>query len=260
MYDLLPIRQEDFFVNARGWFEGWLSLVTRHADLLVCDSQDVARDLRAWLDENPPERLDHPAIDWMRLGYDLNSSASFPELLRARARGARRVLVVGTIEPRKGVEVVLDAADVLHSRGEDVAFVFVGRAGWALPSILGRLEELDRSSRAITWIQDATDEDLRLQYLSADLLVMASRGEGFGLPIVEALAHGVPVVARDLPVFRELLGDQDCYFRLDGELPDLILMRLKSTDPVRYNPDRLVTWRRTTEDLLAAMARRTLAK
>ena len=256
VYDLLPIRQEDFFVNARGWFEGWLSLVTRHADLLVCDSQDVARDLRAWLDENPPDRLDQPVIDWMRLGYDLNSSASFPELLRTRSRGSRRVLVVGTIEPRKGVEVVLDAAEALHARGEAVEFVFVGRAGWALPSILGRLDELQRSSRPITWIQDATDEELRLQYLTADLLVMASRGEGFGLPIVEALAHGVPVVARDLPVFRELLGDQDCYFRLDGELPELILRRLRSTDPIQYNPDRLVTWRRTTEDLLVAMERR----
>jgi hypothetical protein len=103
VYDLLPIRQEDFFVNARAWFEGWLSLVTRHADLLMCDSQDVARDLQVWLDENPPERLDHPAIDWMRLGYDLNSSAPFPEMLRTRARGTRRVLVVGTIEPRRGL-------------------------------------------------------------------------------------------------------------------------------------------------------------
>ena len=66
---------------------------------------------------------------------------------------------------------------------------------------------LHRSARPLTWLRDASDEELRLEYLEADLLVMASRGEGFGLPIVEALAHGTPVVARDLPVFRELLGD-----------------------------------------------------
>lgn len=255
VYDLLPARLEDFFADAREWFVGWLDMVTTHADLLVCDSEDAARDLRAWIDENPLNRVNQPEVTWMRLGYDLNRSAEFPQSLRRRPRGGRRVLIVGTIEPRKGVEVILDAAESLWRRGEDLEFVFVGNPGWAMPSIIDRLQDLHDSEKPLTWIVGASDDELRLQYLDADLLVMASRGEGFGLPIVEALAHGVPVVARDLPVFRELLGDEGSYFRLDADLADAILRRIRSSDPIAFVPDRLVTWGETAQDLLSALQR-----
>ncbi|MEI6621403.1 MAG: glycosyltransferase family 1 protein [Actinomycetes bacterium] len=252
--DLLPVHLEDFFVDSAWWFEDWLRMVTKYANVLVADSQDAANGLQSWLDTNPPDRPDKPVITWIRLGYDMGYTQGYMESLRNRPRGHRRVLVVGTIEPRKGVEVVMNAAETLWSRGEDVEFVLVGKPGWAMPSIINRLQALHDSDKPLTWLKDASDEELRLQYLSADLLVMASRGEGFGLPIVEALAHGVPVVARDLPVFRELLGDQDCYFRLDAQLPDVILRRLRSPDPICYVPERLVTWRDTTLDLMRAIS------
>jgi glycosyltransferase involved in cell wall biosynthesis len=158
--------------------------------------------------------------------------------------------MVGTIEPRKGVEVMLDAAEAIWARGHGVEFVVVGRPGWALPSLLSRLEEVADADRGLTWLRAASDEDLTREYERADLLIMPSRGEGFGLPIVEALAHGVPVIARDIPVFRELLGDTDSYFSRDADLADAILRRLADPAPAAHAPGRLVTWRETARELL----------
>lgn len=124
-----------------------------------------------------------------------------------------------------------------------------------MPTVIERLERLSGSGAPLTWVQEATDDDLQWEYLNSDLLVMASRGEGFGLPVVEAISHGLPVLARDLPVFRELLGDEGDYFRLDSELPAAILKRLHSTDPVRFDADRLVTWAESAKEVLGAIGR-----
>jgi glycosyltransferase involved in cell wall biosynthesis len=255
VHDLLPIHLPESFPDAQEWFREWLTVVTTRADLLVCDSEATADDLRAWLVENPPDRPDAPMVTHMRLGYDLSRSVPHPLTLRTRRRGCRRVLCVGTIEPRKGVESILEAAESLWRRGEDVEFVLVGRPGWADRELIDRLVVLHRSPRPLTWLRDASDEELRLEYLNADLLVMASRGEGFGLPIVEALAHGTPVVARDLPVFRELLGDHASFFERDHDLADVLMSRLRSGAPIEYVAERLVPWRDTAADLLGAMRR-----
>lgn len=106
----------------------------------------------------------------------------------------------------------------------------------------------------LQWFRVVDDLQLRDHYLRADLLVATSRAEGFGLPIVEALAHGTPVLARDIPVFRELLGDQGTYFRHDAELADRILARLASAGPAVGVPERQVRWAQTAADLQAAVA------
>ena len=253
VHDLLPVRMPDFFPPfVEPWFETWLSYVAGSADLAVCVSQATEADFRQWLAEHGLEER-APRVTWLRNACDLGNSRLVTTELRQRARGSRRVLVVGTIEPRKGVDAVLDAAEALWAEGDDVDFVFVGRQGWAGSSTLLRLRAHAESSSPLTWLSNATDLDLQWEYLNADLLVMASRGEGFGLPIVEAVAHGVPVLARDLPVFREILGPDGDYFTLDGELPAAILERLSSPLPPTFVQDRLVTWSDTAQDLIGAL-------
>lgn len=248
VYDLLPITMPDFFLHAHEWFLPWLEMVCSRADLLVCDSQTVAEEVSAWAQE----RGYTPRVAAIRLGYDL-SGEPVPQWLRTRPRGRRSLLVVGTVEPRKGVDVVLDAAESLWALGEDVCVQFVGNPGWAPRTTRNRLAEMAATNERVSWLTGASDTELRVAYMHADLLVMASRGEGFGLPIVEALAHGVPVVARDLPVFRELLGPRAEYFRSDGALADAIRRQLHRRGPIAYLPDRLVTWRQSAADLLSAI-------
>jgi glycosyltransferase involved in cell wall biosynthesis len=72
----------------------------------------------------------------------------------------------------------------------------------------------------------ASDESLAELYASADGLIGASHGEGFGLPLIEALAHGTPVLARDLPVFHEIGGPLFDYF--DDDSPDALAARIEA--------------------------------
>jgi glycosyltransferase involved in cell wall biosynthesis len=253
VYDLLPLEMPEFFPPFVGpWFGRWLAAAAAHADLVVTDSDATSRALEAWLRDELPMG-DRPPVRRVRLAHEIGVPLPHPEAVASRRRGRSRVLFVGTIEPRKGIEVLLDAAQLLWDRGEAIEFRVVGRPGWASPALLNRLRSLADSGHPLIWLPDASDLDLQWEYLHADLLVMPSRGEGFGLPIVEAVAHGVPVVARDLSVFRELLGPDGDYFQRDVDLPDAILRRLASPAPPALVPDRWVTWRQAARDLLDAI-------
>lgn len=254
VYDLLPLDLPEFFPRGTDlWFSDWLRVFTSYADMLIGDSQSAAQSAWRWLVTNWGETAQLPQVGWIRLGHDLGNLESGQR--PPREPGPPRVLVVGTIEPRKGVEAVLDAAQELLSGGTEVEFTFVGRPGWALPELIDRLRDLATTQPLVRWLDDADDVELLAEYRRADLLVMASRGEGFGLPIVEALANGVDVLARDLPVFRELLGDYpENYFRTDAQLASAIRERLTDRQPQRYAADRLVTWRESAADMLANIA------
>ena len=104
----------------------------------------------------------------------------------------------------------------------------MGARGWIGEPTLQRLSQLDAGPQPLRWLAGASDEQLLECYRTADLLLAPSRAEGFGLPIVEAQALGVPVLARDIPVFREVGGDQASYFTGDASLPDAISAALSS--------------------------------
>jgi alpha-1,3-rhamnosyl/mannosyltransferase len=124
--------------------------------------------------------------------------------------GLRRpfILSVGTIEPRKNLQVLFEALQLLPA---SLQLGVVGRSGWDAPSILGKVDELDLAGRVIR-LGFVPDESLPRLMASAAAVIYPSRYEGFGLPVIEALATGTPVVASDLPVFREVGGTSAFYF------------------------------------------------
>ena len=77
----------------------------------------------------------------------------------------------------------------------------------------------------LTWLDNATDEQLFECYKSSEVLIAASYGEGFGLPLIEARNHGLSIIARDIPIFREVLNNHAQFFSSNNhlELADWLL-------------------------------------
>jgi len=218
IYDLLPVLLPHYFdAGTSERHEQWLSAVST-ADGAICISRDVADRYVAWLDTSLVERHRPLRIAWCHLGSDIENSIptrglpgdSMTVLNRIAARPG--FLIVGTIEPRKGYLQTLLAFEQLWSRGVDVNLVIVGRRGWMVDAIVERLAAHPRNGTHLFWLQDVSDEYLERLYAACSCLLAPSEGEGYGLPLVEAARHGKPVLARDLPVFREVAGGQARYF------------------------------------------------
>jgi alpha-1,2-rhamnosyltransferase len=121
-------------------------------------------------------------------------------------------LVVGTIEPRKDCGLILAAFERLWAEGSDAALMMFGRAGWRSYDLIDRLRSHPEYNKRLCWFEDGSDAELDFAYRHATALIFASRCEGFGLPLVEAMQYGLPVLASDIPVFREIGGDYPDFF------------------------------------------------
>ncbi len=123
------------------------------------------------------------------------------------------MLSVGTIEPRKNVAALLDAADGLRARFGDVMprLVIVGGYGWKAGEVRARLESGSRNG-TLVWLENLSDGDLGILYRNALFTVMPSHGEGWGLAVQESLALGVPCIASNAGATREAGLDLATYF------------------------------------------------
>jgi glycosyltransferase involved in cell wall biosynthesis len=128
-------------------------------------------------------------------------------------------LMVGTIEPRKGHEAVLTAFEALWAEGHQINLVIIGRKGWLVDALCRKLAGHEQLGKHLFWFEGASDEYLDLVYEKSSCLMAASEGEGFGLPLIEAAQRGLPIIARDIPVFREVAGTGAHYFCGEGAVP-----------------------------------------
>jgi glycosyltransferase involved in cell wall biosynthesis len=237
IHDILPVTHPEWFPgHVPPLFQAWLDTLAHLADGCVCVSAATAAELGRWWEgagrkeRQVPDRLprlavSHNGADIPGKGPaegDTPALADLAEPLQ-RALVAPFLLMVGTIEPRKGYGQVLGAMAHLWSEGEDLNLVIVGRDGWRNDSERDRAPVLDLVQRLRThpwfgkrlfWLQDADDQVLSFCYSRAVALLAASENEGFGLPLVEAALHGTPLIVRDIPVFREVVGDQAWFFRV----------------------------------------------
>lgn len=119
------------------------------------------------------------------------------------------ILFVGSMEPRKNLARLMDAVGQLP---EELAtrhpLVIVGPQGWRNAEILSSIEKHQSRVRRLPYV---SDDDLRLLYRDASMLVFPSHYEGFGLPLLEAMGSGTPIICSDLPVHREVCGDAAVY-------------------------------------------------
>ena len=159
---------------------------------VVCTPSGTVAEQVAWRLDVPRER-----IVVTPLGVDQEWQDACPPTpeLRAKLRLPQRYLLfVGATQPRKGLDVLLEA----HAAQPVLPpLVLAGPAGWGLPPT---------AATRVHTVGYLDEADLRSVVAGATALVLPSRDEGFGLPVLEAMATGVPVVCSDVPALREITG------------------------------------------------------
>jgi glycosyltransferase involved in cell wall biosynthesis len=275
VHDLLPVLRPEFFPpHADLTHAAWLDCVAAEADRLIGVSYAVRDDLAAWLAQRaaagkltrrPGQRLTalHHGAD-LELRTPVGGTQS-PVAQQLAARPS--FLMVGTIEPRKGHLQALDAFEQLWSAGVDVNLVIVGREGWkpladadrrTLPRIMERLRGSPELGRRLLWLDGIDDDTLQQVYLASTCLLFPSEGEGFGLPLIEAAHHGLPLLVRDLPVFREVAGAHAHYFSgmdgaaLAGAVREWLALHAEDRAPTPQGMTWM-TWQEQARALLALL-------
>ena len=138
---------------------------------------------------------------------------SFPCILNRTDHRNRctQLLAVGHLEPRKNYLTLLNAVARIKKRKRDVHLTVVGRDGGSKDAIEAAIHANDLTAD-ITLRSDVSNTELANLYRACDMVVFPSLYEGFGIPLIEAMAAHRPIITSDIGVFREITEDQGCYF------------------------------------------------
>jgi glycosyltransferase involved in cell wall biosynthesis len=188
----------------------WILSGLKKAELVACVSSSTREELvgreivpaqRAVVVHNGVDSVFSPACD---PAADRQATA----LIGAPVKGAVDVLHVGSTIPRKRIDVLLRTFASVHQAHRGARLIRVGGPFDGPQSDLIRQYDLAQSVLVLPFLDRRT---LAAVYRRATMLVLPSEGEGFGLPVIEAMACGTPVIASDLPALREVGGDAAVY-------------------------------------------------
>lgn len=259
VYDLLPINHPEFFFpGASETYHNWFDKITAF-DGAICISDSVAKELKSWIGQYVPDRLTKFNVEHFHLGADLAEykyaevSSEIDKLISG-LKNKTIFLVVSTVEPRKQHGEILKAFDMLWDQNENVSLIFVGKQGWMVDDLIKKMKNHPQLNKNFFWFSSIDDYQLKKIYAAADCLICASKGEGFGLPLIEAAQFKLPVIARDIPVFREVAGDSIFYFsggseQITNAVKEWILLKENNKIPNIENLQWL-TWSQSTEILV----------
>ena len=216
IYDLLPLTMPKAFpLGISELHSNWIDVAFSESRL-ICISNTVLKEcLELGTSRKIPTRgtsiiLGHNYVNHLKSMKSIEIDYSSTKRIR--------FLVVSTIEVRKSHQLILDAFEILWKQGLEIDLTFVGRAGWKVDELLLRMKNHHLLDQKFFWFSNLTDYELDREYQNSTVLINASLGEGFGLPIVEASAHGIPLILRDIPIFREVAGDDPWYFQTSDPL------------------------------------------
>ncbi|MFC1478339.1 glycosyltransferase family 4 protein [Candidatus Margulisiibacteriota bacterium] len=142
------------------------------------------------------------------------------------------VLFVGTFEKKKNIPCLLKAFDMVRqSEYNNLFLVLAGKDGWGCGDVYKTIDELQLEDHVIIK-KELADRELDQIYTGASIFVLPSVYEGFGLPVLEAMDHGVPVIASNAASLPEIVGDAGLLFESNNaeELAEKIIMLLKNND------------------------------
>lgn len=207
VYDLCFVKYPEYvhFANSASVLEKWLSYITSAADGIITDSRTVMEEVRDWAESRRNANPD------LKYGYFYLGS-DFKRRNIKTEHSAFTFIAVSTIEPRKGYKDLIRAYEKSPVSKERSRLIIAGRLGWKCEDIIREMESSPLYNEKIFWYGDASDEELEALYAESDVYVSASYYEGFGLGVVEGTSYNLPLIVRDIPVYREIVGENGMYF------------------------------------------------
>lgn len=262
VHDLDFVRHPERLTPEAQRYYGRIGWAVHHADAIIAVSRATRDDLIT-LTGAPPSRITvvHEAADARFRPRDPAKAQPQDNLFVSGVRiPSPYFLFVGTIEPRKNIDMLLDAyAGYRQSMPDGAHFVFAGAEGWKSATTVARL----KSEPGVTWICPADPDDLVALYHGATALLLPSWDEGFGLPVVEAMACDTPVAVSTAAALVEIAGDAALVVPPDDPLAWRALMTALATDATLRATQRArgirraacFSWERAARETVAVYTR-----
>jgi len=253
-YDAIPLRFPEFtWPHSVARHPGYMKLLAQF-DRVMAISRASARELGdywKWIGVHAasPRAIVLGADGWNRPRTTTVSNSSHHT----------DVVMIGILEPRKNQIAVLESAERLWAEGINFRLSLVGRVNPHFGrSIVARVRELRRAGQSVTHAPKMSDDELVALVSTARFLIMPSLAEGCGLPVLESLWAGVPVLATDIPPIRENADEGGCVLvppsdegRLTATMRELLHDDQRIADLKQEATTRpLPTWNETVHELI----------
>ena len=216
-YDAIPHSRAEWANPRLRALKNWVMLrAAKNADRIIVVSRAAAAEvIRVYGVSEERLRVVHLGID--TVWPTAPSAERVAATLTRYGLRAGYFLFVGTLQPRKNLALLMTAFERLEAgQRRDRQLVIAGRYGWGMDALREALLRR-RGEGAVVWVDHVDDLALRDLYAGAGCFVFPSLAEGFGLPVLEALGAGLPVIASDLEVLREVTGGIATFVPADNE-------------------------------------------
>lgn len=234
VYDAIPLAYPEWtsprLRRTKNWLlRDWI----RRADLIIAISEATVGDLVTHFG------LPRARVRVVPLGVDDSwfeepDATTIERTLQRHGLERGCFLHVGTLQPRKNLDRLVTAYELLPAGvRRRRQLVLVGKYGWAADGLRRRLGALREASRVL-WLDYLPQFELRALYATAGAFVFPSLAEGFGLPVLEAMAAGLRIIANDLPALREVAGDHATF--IDGRNVDALSAAMAAIDTADESP------------------------
>lgn len=255
--DLSYIHYPDMFKRSDLYqLRNWTSYSVRHAKKIFTISESSKHDIiKTYV--LPSERVvvTYPGVKMQKANVKSQKS-----VLEKYGIERDYILFVGTIQPRKNIARLIEAFSKLKPKTSNLSLIIVGKKGWLLEDILAAPKKFG-VEKNVQFLDFVPDEDLAIFYQKALFFILPSLYEGFGLPVLEAMANGCPVITSNVSSLPEAGGDAALY--VDPNNVDDIANKMKTLledEEVRnklvekgYQQAKKFSWEKTARETLAVL-------
>jgi len=259
IHDLTPLISSDWFPELHSLkFRFIIKRTTERADKIIADSISTKKDIIEFFDY-PEENIEVVYLASDEIYKPVEDKEEIAEIRKKYGISRKYILFVGTIEPRKNLIRLLSVFEKLKIKFKEYQLVIVGQVGWMSEKFFEKLKNLPENvKKDIILTGYIPKEDMVYLYNDSELFIYPSLYEGFGLPVLEAMSCGVPVITSNISSLPEVGGDACIYVNPYDE-EDILYKIEKVLDNEEIKKEmrkkgleraKLFNWEKTAENTL----------